>query len=89
MMECIVPTYFVSNGYLYITALLLFDHYFVVSQTCTLIFSRAFLLISNKCNLDYPNSLNKSKRFGQSKFAIDWPICIMIRTGARLACLDN
>ena len=80
MMECIVQTYFVSNGYLYITALL---------YTCTLIFSRAFLLISNKCNLYYPDSLNKSKRFGQSKFAIDWPICIMIGTGARLACSDN
>ena len=32
MMECIVQTYFVSNGYLYITILLLFDHYFVISQ---------------------------------------------------------
>ena len=32
MMECIVQTYFVSNGYLYITALLLFGHYFVISQ---------------------------------------------------------
>ena len=32
MMECIVQTYFVSNGYLYITAILLFDHYFVISQ---------------------------------------------------------
>ena len=32
MMECIVQTYFVSSGYLYITALLLFNHCFVISQ---------------------------------------------------------
>ena len=32
MMECIVQAYFVSNGYLNITALLLFDNYFVISQ---------------------------------------------------------
>ena len=84
-----MQTYFISNGYLNITALLLFDHYFVISQYMHSVFSRAFLFISNKCNLDYPDSLNKSKRFGQSKFAIDWPICIMIGTGARLACSDN
>ena len=76
MMECIVQTYFVSNGYFYITALLLFGHYFVISQYMySDIFSSFFV--------------NKSKRFGQSKFAIDWPICIMIGTGARLACSDN
>ena len=80
MMECIVQTYFVSNGYLYITALLLFDHYFVISQYMYSDIFSSFLLISNKCNLDYPDSLNKSK---------SWPICIMIGTGARLACSDN
>ena len=32
MMEYIMQTYFVPNGYLFITAVLLFYHFFVISQ---------------------------------------------------------
>ena len=47
-----------------------------------MIFSRAFLLISNKFNLDYPDSLEQVKTFGQFKFVLDRPLRHRIRTGA-------
>ena len=48
VMECIVQTHFVSNGYLYITALLMFDHCFVISQHMYSDIFSSFLLIYNK-----------------------------------------
>ena len=78
MMECIVQTHFVSNGYLYITALLLFDHCFVISQHMYSDIFSSFLLISNKCNLDKRDSLGQVQRvciIEVSRYVDDYVMC--------------